>query len=77
MAIFNAALTPAQILSLYSGSPLVSLNVRQIGGNVVLTWPQGTLLEANDVTGPYVTNNVTSPYTNTPAGSKFYRVIVR
>ncbi len=77
VAIFNAALSPSEIQGLYLGTPLVSLSVQNIGGNVVLTWPQGTLLEADDVTGPYTTNNVTSPYTNAPASKKFYRVIVK
>jgi hypothetical protein len=78
VAIFGYSLTPAQIQSLYLGVSSVSLSVQNIGGNVVLTWPQGTLLEANEVTGPYTTNNAASPYTNAPtAPRKFYKVIVK
>jgi len=80
VAIFPYALSASQIQDLYSGTvtPVVSLTVQQIGGNVVLTWPQGTLLEANEVTGPYTTNNASSPYTNAPtAPRKFYQVIVK
>jgi hypothetical protein len=80
VAIFPYAMSASQIQDLYSGTvtPAVSLSVQQIGGNVVLTWPQGTLLEANEVTGPYSTNNASSPYTNAPtAPRKFYQVIVK
>jgi hypothetical protein len=78
VAIYPYALSASQIQSLYLGVPAVSLSVQQIGGNVVLTWPQGTLLEANEVTGPYTTNNASSPYTNAPtAPRKFYQVIVK
>jgi hypothetical protein len=45
---------------------------------VILTWPQGTLLEADELTGPWTTNNAASPYTTPPsAAKKFYRVQVR
>lgn len=78
VAFFNYALTPAQIQGLYLAAPVVTLNAVRSGGNLILTWPQGTLLEANVVTGPYTTNNAPSPFTNTPSGAKkFYRVIVK
>ena len=83
LAVFNYAFTPAQVLTLYNSAfqaqaPSVKLTVQKIGANVQLTWPQGTLLEANDVTGPYTTNTATSPYTFTPtAAKKFFRVKVQ
>ncbi|MDD5140172.1 MAG: hypothetical protein PHY43_07950 [Verrucomicrobiales bacterium] len=42
------------------------------GGQVQVTWPQGTLLQAPAVTGPWTTNVATSPYTFTPSGSQQY-----
>lgn len=55
-----------------------SISIQKIGANVQLTWPRGTLLEAADVTGPWTTNNATSPYTVGPAGAKkFFRVRVQ
>lgn len=43
-----------------------------------LQWPQGVLLEATSLAGPWKTNSAPSPYTLTPTGAqKFYRVIVR
>ena len=51
---------------------------RDTGLSGVFDRPQGTLLEANEVTGPYTTNNAASPYTNAPtAARKFFKVIVK
>ncbi|MDB6112097.1 MAG: Immunoglobulin I-set domain protein [Pedosphaera sp.] len=80
VAVFNYAMTPTQVQSLYSaGGPApVSLSIQSSGTKVILTWPHGTLLEATSVAGPWTTNNATSPYTNSPAAAqKLYRVIVK
>jgi hypothetical protein len=83
VAVFNYAFTPAQVLSLYNAAfttsaPPVTLTIQKVGANVVLSWPQGTLLEGNSVTGPWTTNSAISPYTNAPnAASKFFRVKVQ
>jgi hypothetical protein len=85
VAVFNYALTPAQISNLYNGSSVVAppasvkLSVQKLtGGSLQLSWPQGTLQEASSVAGPWTTNNATSPYTVPPSGSlKFYRVRVQ
>ena len=51
------------------------LNLQNSGANMVLTWQAGTLLEATNLTGPWVTNNATSPYTYAPTASqKFYQL---
>jgi len=59
--------------------PPVRLSIQPIGqGNLLLTWPYGTLLEATNVTGPWATNTQASPLTVTPNGpQKFYRVQVQ
>ncbi len=57
----------------------VTLSIAQSGGNVVLTWPTGTLQESGSVTGTY-TNVVgaTSPYTNRVSGAQgYFRVKVQ
>jgi hypothetical protein len=78
VAVFNYAFTPDEVLNLYNAALSVTLNIQKVGANVVLSWPRGMLLEANQVTGPWTTNNAASPYTNTPAGPrKFYRVQVQ
>ena len=49
------------------------------GGNLVLTWSQGTLLRADDVTGPWTpVSNATSPWPVPLSGSRgFYRIQVQ
>jgi hypothetical protein len=43
----------------------------------MLNWKNGTLLQANDLTGPWVTNPVVSPYTVVPTNTQmFYRLIL-
>jgi hypothetical protein len=80
VAIFNYAFTPAQVLNLYNSAfaPSVTLTIQKVGANVQLTWPQGTLLEAASVAGPYTTNINVSPYTFAPTGTaKYFRVKVQ
>jgi len=84
VAVFNYAFTPAQLQSLFNSAftagppPAVTLTIQPVGANVQLSWPQGTLLEANGILGPWITNNAPSPYTFAPTGSaKFFRVRVQ
>jgi len=75
VALFNYAFTPAEVLSLFNAATSVTLNISKVGSNVRLTWPQGTLLEAPDLSGPWTTNLNASPYTFAPSGTKkFFRV---
>jgi hypothetical protein len=58
--------------------PNVTVYVQMAGTNVVLTWSQGILLQADTVTGPWSTNLATSPYLLAPTPpQKFYRVRVQ
>jgi hypothetical protein len=80
--IFDRALTPAQIDALYSGTVIprpVPLTVTRSGNNLTLSWPNGTLQQADEATGAYTDMaGVTSPYNLSPSGSKkFYRVRVQ
>jgi hypothetical protein len=75
-------MTVAQNSNFQSYSPvsssLVTLSFEVVNGNLVLSWPNGTLLQAPAVTGPWTTNNAPSPFTNTMTGTKqFYRIEVR
>ena len=75
VAVFNYAFTPAQVLSLFQAGSSVALNIEKVGSNVRLTWPQGTLLEATSLSGPWTTNVNVSPYTFAPSeAKKFFRV---
>ncbi len=73
VAVFNRALSQAEVLQLAAATPTVS--IQPSGANVLVTWPFGTLLEATSVTGPWTTNVNVSPYTFAPTGAqKFFRV---
>jgi hypothetical protein len=70
--IDNVRITPPPILS------PININIQQVAGNLVLSWPQGMLLEATNLTGPWTANNATSPYTNQPSHPRmFYQVQVQ
>jgi len=46
------------------------------GGNLTITWSQGTLLQATNLTGPWTTNAAASPYTASPTNAQmFFRVV--
>ena len=49
-----------------------TLSLRLSGTNVILSWPQGTLLQSTNVTGPWVTNNAASPCTVSPTNARMY-----
>jgi hypothetical protein len=76
VAIFPSSLTAAQIDDLYAtatGRPLVDIAIATSGTNVVLTWPQGSLLQATSLTGPWTTNTgATSPYKLSPTEQQQY-----
>ncbi len=81
VAIFPQALTPAQIQTLYSGAmgiAAVNIQIHQVGNQIELDWPRGTLLEADSLNGPWTTNYAVSPYLLAPeAPQKFYKVSVQ
>ena len=81
VAVFNRALTAAQIAGINSGvyvpNPSTTIGISHSGSNVVLSWTSGTLLEAPSVTWTWTTNNAAvSPYT-VPAtsGKQFFKTV--
>jgi alpha-L-fucosidase len=53
--------------------PPVRLNCQWLtGGQLQLQWPQGALLEATNLNGPWVTNNAASPVNLSPTGAQKY-----
>lgn len=54
----------------------INISIEVLGNKEILTWPEGTLQSAGQVTGPYTNvNGATSPYTNTISGAQeYYRV---
>ncbi len=81
VAVFNYALSPAQVQALYSlallGGP-VTLSCQRLGTDLVLSWPHGTLLQAPDTSGPWTSVVGAAPpsFTVTPVGPVYYRVQV-
>jgi hypothetical protein len=73
-AFYNRALSPVEVSSHYLDRP--RLLPGRSGGSISLTWPVGTLQQADDVTGTYTdVANATSPYTvPANAAKKFYRL---
>ncbi|HKW28542.1 MAG TPA: glycoside hydrolase family 76 protein [Verrucomicrobiae bacterium] len=57
----------------------VSVGIALSGGQVMVTWPFGRLLQATNLSGPWVTNTAAaSPYEVAPDGTgEFFRVQVR
>jgi len=79
--VFGRALAPNEIDALYQAAGQqanVTLTITNSGGNIILTWPVGTLQQSSRVNGGYSDmTGVTSPYTNTPsAAQQFFRVRV-
>ena len=82
VAVFNVALPSAQLQQLYAnGHQLaqVQIGLQQNGGNLNLTWPQGTLMQSPNVTGPWsALSGISSQLTVSPTNhSMFYRVILQ
>jgi hypothetical protein len=78
VAIYNYALTPAQVAQHYAVAGPPTLTISTAGSQVVVSWNKGVLLQAGNVTGPWTTNSTAvSPWTNTPSGSKqFFRAFL-
>jgi hypothetical protein len=82
VAVFNYSLPPAQIQQLYASGavlPQVQVGLQQTGAGLNLVWPQGTLLQSPNVTGPWSpVVNALSPYLAVPTNaSMFYRVLLQ
>jgi hypothetical protein len=82
VAVFNHALAPAQLQQLYAnGHQLAQVQVgwQQTGGNLRLTWPQGTLMQSPTLSGPWsAVSGISTPFTVSPTNSSmFYRVLLQ
>ncbi|MBP8260108.1 MAG: hypothetical protein KA118_10650, partial [Verrucomicrobia bacterium] len=77
--VFTHALTPPQILELYTAGlniAPVQLHVQRIGTTLYFNWLSGALQQADEVAGPYSdVSEALSPFPVAPtANQKFYRV---
>ena len=77
VAIFTNALSSNAIYQIYLAAMNQVITTTNSAGNLVLSWPQGTLLSSTNVSGPYtaVAGNPSSPYTVPKTAPKqFFRV---
>ena len=76
MAIFTNALSSNAIYQIYLAAMNELITTTNSSGNLVLSWPVGTLLSSTNVQGPYsVVVGATSPYTAPyTAPQRFYRL---
>jgi concanavalin A-like lectin/glucanase superfamily protein/Ig-like domain-containing protein len=81
VAVFAEGFTGAQISALYNGTFVPSpttLTVTHTGGNTVLNWQEGLLLQSSSPRGPWTTNySAAPPYTvPTTNSSQFFRLLI-
>jgi len=71
--IYNIPLTQGEVLNVGGVPPPFTSAVS--GGQLLLTWPVGTLLQATNVLGPWTTNSTVSPATiDMTQPQQFFRV---
>ena len=74
-AIYNTALSAAQVLSHYVVGQNGLVLILDRSGSPSLTWPVGTLQHADTVNGSYTdVPSATSPYALPVGGAKYYRL---
>jgi hypothetical protein len=76
VAIFTSALSSNAIYQIYFAGTSQLITMTNSAGNLVLSWPQGTLLSSTNVAGPYLpVAGASSPYTVSKTTPKqFFRV---
>jgi hypothetical protein len=57
----------------------VQVGLQKTGAGLNLNWPQGTLFQATNLSGPWsAVTNAASPFTMTPTNAAgFFRVLLR
>jgi len=75
-AVFTNALSSNAIYQIYLAAMNELITMTNSAGNLVLSWPQGTLLSSTNVQGPYApVAGASSPYTvSKSVPRQFYRV---
>jgi uncharacterized protein YjdB len=82
VAVFAQGLTAAQVAGIYSGTFVAGPNTLSISNSasgLVLSWQEGTLLQAPTVRGPWTTNyTAVPPYTVQPTnGSHYFKLLLK
>jgi len=72
-----AGLNAFEVVAAVPPTP-IQVAFRWSGGGLTLEWPNGILLQATNLTGPWATNNGSSPYVVPMTNSQmFYRTLVQ
>lgn len=76
VAVFTNALSSNAVYQIYLGATGELLTYTNLAGNLVVSWPWGTLFSSTNAGGPYSpVAGATSPYTASKTGArKFFRV---
>jgi hypothetical protein len=82
VSLYLSALSGSQVSALYDADlqivPPVTINLTSSPGSMTPVWSQGTLLQATNLAGPWVTNTAPSPYTVVPTNSNmFFKIRVK
>lgn len=82
VAIFNRALTAAQVQQLYDSGhhlPQVQIAIGMSNANLNLNWSQGTLEQSFNLTGPwFAVTNAAGFFTTTPTNdSTYFRILLQ
>jgi len=77
VAVFTNAFSANQVLALYQAASIAPPITVETGlangtGSFAIAWPQGTLLQATNVTGPWTTNTAVSPCGVAPTNAQMY-----
>jgi hypothetical protein len=81
VAVFLSALSSNQVLTLYDAGvgktppvqPVTMTIAKATAGNLTLSWSAGTLVQATNLAGPWITNTAAvSPLTVTPTNSRMF-----
>jgi hypothetical protein len=81
VAIFGQALTAAQVQGIFNGVGVVgpqNISITRSGPNIVLNWQSGTLLQAGNLLGPWITNSAAQPGIVVPitSSNQFFRLLI-
>lgn len=78
VAVFNHALSPSAVSSLYYAGVGFRVNITPQPGYLELDWPIGNLQSATNIAGPWQNEpSAVSPWITAPAGDrKFYRAVL-
>jgi hypothetical protein len=81
VSVFGQALTATQVQGLYNGIGRLgtqNISITRSGANVVLNWQSGTLLQAGNLLGPWITNSAAQPGIAVPitSSNQFFRLLI-